>query len=409
MNSKLLYETLFQTLNRTNSIEKIVTAAADILERPLIVADTSFKVLGISPKASLDDWVWDEMLEHGYAPDEMIVRFYQENYMESASQSSAPLIVDWGPVAIHPRIMQTIKIKEQMIGYAALLYQNEKEIPACMEALSVIVQAVQIALRQQNTVDVAGSPLFKVFVRNLFSDLIQSPEQLQLWEENLRMTFPSTYQVLAIRARNSQHSGMLPYLSTALKNVFPHFLTFVTADTLFLLRYSVVEDTVEQHTKQQLVKLLTNFQAVAALGPCFPHLAKIIEKRQQVEKLLDLGTLLAAEEVIYDYNDFFTALVLAPPLQGLALSSNSLVEIARIESWDQTHHTNYLQTLQTYILAIGNHAVVTQQLHIHRNTLNYRLRKIEEVLQLDLADSATFFKLLLYFQLMVLKEKLQQK
>jgi purine catabolism regulator len=44
------------------------------------------------------------------------------------------------------------------------------------------------------------------------------------------------------------------------------------------------------------------------------------------------------------------------------------------------------ETLEAYLRLSGNSREVCDELFIHRNTLSYRLRKIEDLLQLDLSD-----------------------
>jgi len=48
-----------------------------------------------------------------------------------------------------------------------------------------------------------------------------------------------------------------------------------------------------------------------------------------------------------------------------------------------------LETLRVYLSAMGRPAQAAQKLHIHRNTLRYRIERIESLLKVDLHDAAT--------------------
>ncbi len=48
--------------------------------------------------------------------------------------------------------------------------------------------------------------------------------------------------------------------------------------------------------------------------------------------------------------------------------------------------TGMRETLEAYLRHSGNTRETCRELFIHRNTLTYRLRKIEELLRLDLDD-----------------------
>ena len=56
-------------------------------------------------------------------------------------------------------------------------------------------------------------------------------------------------------------------------------------------------------------------------------------------------------------------------------------------------------TLRTFIDANRSISETAKRLHIHQNTLYHRIRKIEEILQVDLNDSNDWLKLLLVFHL----------
>lgn len=44
------------------------------------------------------------------------------------------------------------------------------------------------------------------------------------------------------------------------------------------------------------------------------------------------------------------------------------------------------ETLETYLDAAGKVNITANRLHIHINTLSYRLKRIEEIMQVDLED-----------------------
>ena len=71
---------------------------------------------------------------------------------------------------------------------------------------------------------------------------------------------------------------------------------------------------------------------------------------------------------------------------------NKLIEPIAIQ--DQTEHTNYVETLWTFLENGNNYVKTAQVLYVHRNTLVNRIGKIEELLNIDLGNVGvrnTFF------------------
>lgn len=70
-------------------------------------------------------------------------------------------------------------------------------------------------------------------------------------------------------------------------------------------------------------------------------------------------------------------------------SLRSLLEsskVAALHRLDARQGTTYVQTLTAYFDAFGDLNAAAERIHIHRNTLRYRLRKLCELVALDLTD-----------------------
>ncbi len=405
MDFDLLYQQILDAL-AAGGVATITKSAYEVIQAPIILTDASFKVLGIAPKTCLGDWVWDTMLKEGHAPEEMILSFYQERYMETASKNTDISWVDWGPVADQPRLMKAIKINHNIEGYAAIVCTHEKDRPAFGKALKILVKAAEIEMSKNISINISGNPLVKVFIRNLFNDLVQSPEQLKLWEDNLNTSFNGDYQIIGVRAQTSGNQGMLKYINSSLNAMFPKFLTIIIEDTLFILLYSLPETNSEADINNKLTMLLSSFQVYCGISMHFSGISKVTEHRRQVEKLLTIGPKLSSEKKIFFYTDFLTDSILSVPLEHMEISACTAPEITFLKNFDKKNGTEYLPTLKMYVESIENSAETAKKLHIHRNTLLYRVKKIEKIVKTDLSDPDIYVKFLLYFRLTDLKKRL---
>jgi sugar diacid utilization regulator len=61
-------------------------------------------------------------------------------------------------------------------------------------------------------------------------------------------------------------------------------------------------------------------------------------------------------------------------------------EIASIQARDAEQQTDYLETLRAYLASNGNISAMAAQLHVHNNTVRYRVTRLAEDFNLDLAD-----------------------
>lgn len=66
---------------------------------------------------------------------------------------------------------------------------------------------------------------------------------------------------------------------------------------------------------------------------------------------------------------------------------------------DEENNSDYVNTLQVYLEEGGNIGETAQKLYVHRNTIKYRITKVEEILNIDLEDTNTVFNLQFAFKI----------
>lgn len=72
--------------------------------------------------------------------------------------------------------------------------------------------------------------------------------------------------------------------------------------------------------------------------------------------------------------------------------------LARLEAYDLEHQSNLVETLDCWLQQFGDVTSTAERLHVHKNTLRYRLRRIEEIGGVALDDPEERFELMLEFR-----------
>ena len=73
--------------------------------------------------------------------------------------------------------------------------------------------------------------------------------------------------------------------------------------------------------------------------------------------------------------------------------------LARLKRYDERHGTDFYNTLYQYLLAERNVVATAKALFIHRNSMIYRLQRIQQLLDVDLDDPNVRLYLLLSYQI----------
>lgn len=67
--------------------------------------------------------------------------------------------------------------------------------------------------------------------------------------------------------------------------------------------------------------------------------------------------------------------------------------IFTLQRYDAANHTELLDTLDSYLKHNGSQNLTAEALHIHLNSLKYRLRRIVELTDIDFKNSEEMFYL----------------
>lgn len=73
--------------------------------------------------------------------------------------------------------------------------------------------------------------------------------------------------------------------------------------------------------------------------------------------------------------------------------------LARLKKYDEKHNTNFYDSLYQYLLLERNVVATAKSLYIHRNSMIYRLQRIEQLLEVNLEDPNMRMYLMLSYQI----------
>ena len=73
--------------------------------------------------------------------------------------------------------------------------------------------------------------------------------------------------------------------------------------------------------------------------------------------------------------------------------------LAPVKAYDALNHTKLLETLYVYCSQCGSKQKTAERLYLHRNTLQYRLKKLESILDISLSDERNILNLAFLFKI----------
>lgn len=139
----------------------------------------------------------------------------------------------------------------------------------------------------------------------------------------------------------------------------------------------------------RLNHLLGESTATCGVGPSAVGPAEIVRSYLQAEQAARIGRQFLGGNQTLTFGELGAYRLLASVDNRDALDGFYREYLGALEVYDARYNGELLETLEGFFAANGNHARAAEALHLHRNTLLYRLSRIEALTGRDLGDPET--------------------
>lgn len=406
MDLKFLYENMFNAVV-AGGLQKIINSAYKVINLPILVVDTSYNVLAVADSGSVKDKIWNSLIAKGHASPELVWLFHDNKYIESVGNSFKPVYLNWGSLEI-PQISGAIRVDGIIRAFIGVVCPTSEFSDEVIEAVAIISNALALDMKNHKSENTQNNPSLEIFTRDLLKNKLQNEEQLETWKSNFSHVFKGKYILSAILAPSEGEYGLLQYFSSNMTSKYHSVLSTILKDTLFLLFYNINDGVKLEEIKEEIIKNSSSFDTHCSVTNVFSRILDVPHYRFQLEKSLEIGRLLHSEKTVYYYEDYISPIIFSYALSHMKPISYIHPMIKQLEEFDLKNKTDYVNTLEKYIVYICNSRRVSEKLHIHRNTLLYRLNRISEITKCDLEDEKLCTQLMLSFQMIRLKRQLDK-
>lgn len=398
---------LSQCLLERASMEKILKVGSELLENPLFLSDTSTRVLNWSDFEqfqAIDDELIQCIIKHGFVISELFDKYDYAVLLPSIEQTEHAFWQKSSRKEKKERLIVKVVVNHRYFGWIVVIPQNRPFADGDCEILDILTTVLSLEL-ERNKIGFALSYRENLLLE-LLSGRISSLEEFRKRAEGFDWIPGEHFYTMAISFRNEPTLPLNKERTiTAYKNhlalIYPTYKAICIGDLLYLLLETDDLDSVANN--------LDNFFKTYHLAAgCSRHFSNILDFGKNVEQateILHLGLRLNPERLFYRYQDFYMPYMITALEKHNDLNSFCLPQILELQAHDKKNNTCYLETLQAY-LKFRNALTAAKFLHIHRNTMNYRLQKIEEITQLNLDEGNDLYHIWFSCQILLIRPEL---
>lgn len=263
------------------------------------------------------------------------------------------------------------------------------------------------------------------FIHDLIFSNIKSKREVLHQSELYNWEFESKYCVIDVDIDNFKkqivrkdfkkinsclkklREDMYRYIIYNFKKIFnkPIYTTF-SDNIIFLISNSEINKNLESKliSLQKKVKDKYDYTVTIGIGNSVKNLSEVDVSYQEAKKTVSLIRKINGDNSIEKYNNLISFRLLDSITDASFVKEFLSIFIKKINKYDNEHDGELLLTLEVLIKNNWNLSKTSEKLFIHYNTIKYRLKKIEELLSLDLSKHQNRLNISLALHLIQLKK-----
>jgi hypothetical protein len=392
----------------------VANAIAALLDAPITIEDRSSRVLAFSGRQDEADASRVETILGRQVPERYSRILAERGVFRELHRSDRPILVSPAPDGTDafsmPRVAVAVRAGDELLGsiWAAVPgpLNEERTDALCDAAKLVALHLLRVRagadVQRRLRADLLSSALEGgVGAREALDRLGLAGQQLLVL--GVAVSDPSD-DAVAVHERQRVSDAFAMHLSA----VHPRSAAALVGDVAYGLVPVPAAGEAEEG-EERAVRIANDFLdrlgdrvgAVIGIGPVARDVSGLAHARTCVDRALRVLRDSRGERRVARLADI--------QVEGLMLELRDMVaargdrptgSLARLIEYDAVHNTNLVETLQAWLDAFGDVIAAAESLYVHPNTFRYRLRRLAEVGEINLADPEARFVAMLQLRVL---------
>lgn len=379
MNNKVV-EILFDALSEGAGIQHLIDIArTEIFDNPVMVTNSSFRIVGLSSDVEFEDAVWNDAVRmHGFSK-EIIDRFRRDEESDKLFRERKAFIYSTGLGKDIPRILAPLKSSESISGYLIIFAVKHPLESQDVQNAEILAKALNILMNGPITVSDVNLDLMDYTLKLLLSGMPADSSQIKALE---KARYYVTYAVSLPRGRKEKQ--YIFYLEERIIQKSRKIYCFPYNKNLFvLINYDSPEEL--NRITRRLEKILEEYNLYAGASNHFEKIVKLQLYFEQAVYIKTFGRKIDPQKRLYRFKDYYIYFFISSIPENM-YETLLCTDYQALRDYDYTHSLQLVETLLSYYYNSMNINQVSEELHVHRNTISYRLNLVKDKLQIDYTD-----------------------
>ncbi|WP_273853079.1 PucR family transcriptional regulator [Guptibacillus spartinae] len=377
------------------TLEDLADCIRENLGCPVTIEDSDHRILAYSSHDENVDPARIATIMKRKVPEEVIKSLWKKGVIPQLFESDDPVIIPAIPeVGLGQRVAISVRKNEELLGF--IWAQLNWEVT--QEELALLKKAAKVVKNQILKLDIKkrqSEEGHREFFWKLLTGHYTKKDQLQKQAKTFQLKLTGEMAIVIFEFSDDIQQSLERHMNYYIQASHQIELIYSTLDQnqlILLVRPTDRFNTADQLSSfvQVFVEKISNRLGVDTLkggaGTLYQSPLMIKDSYREALHVLSIKERFKEEvKAIYSYQDLGIYQFIDLLYRERQHHQNLYIE--KLKQYDAIHHTQLLETLDMYLQQDSNVKAAAHALHVHTNTLNYRLKRIADVANLDLKDA----------------------
>ncbi|WP_100371667.1 PucR family transcriptional regulator [Bacillus sp. FJAT-45037] len=396
-----------------DSLEEFVDAISERLQCPVTIEDANHHLLAYSSHDDGTDPARISTIIGRRVPERVINRFWKEGVIPTLNQSDDPLVIpSINEIGLGNRVAISIRKNNEVLGYIWVLEIGRTLTQTDLNDLKQAANKAKNQLLQLNMQKKKKEKNHQELLWEMITGDAKDHQFIakQLTKIGINAKKPLAVLIFSFSWMSDDLYRKLIYVAKTTQKLNIHIQTLDENQLIFLVSpLAQHEDMAETKAfietfTTQVKERLGITDVWAGCGYAYEHYDWIKRSYDEANTVIQLKQTfekeLATAHYYHELGIFRYIDVLKKSDQLQNVTSNPAIR--KLQVYDLEHRTNLLETLEVILNRDGNMNEAAKHLHCHVNTLNYRLKRIQEIANIQLKDPVQ--KIGLYLDMKLIRD-----
>jgi DNA-binding PucR family transcriptional regulator len=378
---------LLAALAAARSLQDIAEAGGRIFGNPIVITDNSWSVLAMSTGVDIpDDTAWNEFIQLGALSIDTVSLNIRNRLTERIGENDEPFI--WrDPGMRYRRLLGKVFIGQRVMATVSVIEFGRPFDDGDEETVKLFCHAVSAEMQKNRYKKYSRGLIYEDFITGVLDGAVKSESLIRDRVRLFKLPLSGDLRLFVINPLGFDVQELSAgYLRDQIEKIMSLGMPIIYDGRILAVKsYTDSKDSFAED-KEKLESFVSRNGIRCGVSREGADVTRLPALYEEASAALRLGQRIRPGEYIYEYENYIVYRICEigdETAKGDALLDAGLL---RLIAYDNEHGTEFFGSLKGWFAAARNISDASERLHLHRNTLVYHLKRVEEIMGVSLTD-----------------------